>query len=250
MNYTSDFENGRFDTSLGTLFYLHHRGNGSAPTLVFLHGVGTSHMVWKKLMEITSGEYGVYLLDELGHGESDAPRIDYTIKNQATALREFVTGNGIENYYLVGHSYGAWISAYYASVYDDLAGMVLEDSAGIKEEFDDILESGMVEEYRDGMLKQLLSMNNNKDYVMNSILDSDLTVKYQLGAEVLSRIKTRTLIVWGRNDKTVDIKYAAYLSNGIKESSFKVIEGAGHTPHYTHAKEFYSLIDEFVNEKS
>ncbi len=249
MDLEKDFEEGKSRTSLGSIFYMHHDAGGAAPKLVFLHGVGASHIVWKRLMEVMPGsDYSVYLLDLLGHGNSDAPRIDYTVENQSVALREMLEGIGATDCCLIGHSYGGWISAYYSSVYSGLSGMVLEDSAGVKEEFDQIAGSGRIAEYQESMLKQLLSINDNKDYVMQGILNADFALKYQLSADLLSKVKTRTLIVWGDSDEIVNIRYAEPLLKGIKGSVLKVISGSGHNSHYTHPKEFYSLMEGFISD--
>jgi pimeloyl-ACP methyl ester carboxylesterase len=245
MDMENDFTTGLQETRNGRIYYLHHAGKGRS--LVFLHGVGASHIVWKRLVELMPDSYDVYLLDLLGHGMSDAPTIDYTIEAQVYSLRDFLSAQNRLDCVVIGHSYGAWTAVYYASLFHELSGIVLEDSAGIKEEFDDIIESGMVAEYKDSMLKQLVNMNNNKEYVMKSILNEDFAIRNQLTKDVLARISTKTVVVWGSDDKIVESKYASYLSSGIKGSVLKVVQGAGHSPHYAHAQEFYNVLSGFLS---
>ncbi len=231
-------------TSKGSIYFLHHAPSNIAVSknFVFLHGVGANSRVWKKTVELMPERVGVDLLDLLGHGMSDAPKTDYTVGMQAEALREFLSARKMLDSIVVGHSYGGWIAAYYASMFHELTGILLEDSAGIKEQFDYIISSDTVQEYKSRMLKQLLNMNDNKDYVMESILNEDFAVKYQLSMELLSRISTPCALVWGEDDEVVDPKYAEYLLKGIRGSTLSIIAGAGHTSHYTHASEFYAVL--------
>ncbi|MGC8478680.1 MAG: alpha/beta fold hydrolase [Candidatus Micrarchaeia archaeon] len=244
MDIERDFIPSSQETSEGNIYFLHHVPLSSTPVknIVFLHGVGANSHVWKKVVELMPESIGVDLLDLLGHGMSDAPRIDYTVEVQAKALRDFLSSQKVLDAILVGHSYGGWISAYYSSIFHELGGMLLEDPAGIKEQFDDIISQGMVSEYKSRMLKQLLNMNGNKDYVMESILNEDFAVKYQLSEDTLSKIRTKCALVWGENDELVNPKYAEYLLKWIKGSTLEIIEGAGHASHYTHAQQFYEVL--------
>lgn len=245
MDYDKDFEDGFEYTSLGALHYKHHPGSGKK--LIFLHGMGASTRVWKKLMQFLSDDLDLFLLDLIGHGESDAPHMDYTISNQFQALREFIALRNTGDSYIFGHSYGGWIAAYYASQPYTCKGIILEDAAGLKESFDHILESKGMEEYKDSMLRSAMQMNSNKEYVMRSIIDSDFG-EDQLTSDLLSKISVRAKIIWGSEDKVLDRNYAQIFQKGIRNSTLDIIDGAGHEPHFTHPKETSEIINQFIQE--
>ena len=215
MDYSEDFEDGFEYTSLGALHYRYHPGTGTK--LIFLHGVGGSTRVWMKLMQVMPDNLDISLIDLLGHGESDAPHIDYTISNQFQALREFMSLRNNGDSYLFGHSYGGWIAAYYASQPYTCKGIILEDAAGLKESFDHLQDSQRITEYKEGMLRTTMQTNNNKDYVIKSILDSDFG-EDQLTGELLSLIKSPTKIIWGSEDKVLEKSYANIFQKGIAGS--------------------------------
>ena len=245
MDYEKDFADETYETSHGKLYSKHHGGGGKK--VVFLHGIGANTKAWVKLVEALPNELDVYLLDLLGHGNSDAPRIGYTIGIQTEILNEFIRGHDMLDPCLVGHSYGGWIAAYYAAYYDSLGGLVLMDSAGAKEFYDDIGRSGKQKEYGEEFLRALLQVNGNREYVMRSILENALAGEH-LDGSVLGMISTKTLIVWGSEDDTVDIKYGRMINGGIKGSRMEVIGGGGHNSHYSHAGEVGRLLLDFINQ--
>ena len=114
----------------------------SRKKVVFLHGLGADTRVFKRLIEILPAKIEGYLVDLLGHGESEAPNIEYTVENQAKAVGEFIKEMEIEqSCYLFGNSYGGWVAATMAQGKYDGLGVILEDAVGLKEYFEDISKS-------------------------------------------------------------------------------------------------------------
>jgi pimeloyl-ACP methyl ester carboxylesterase len=243
MDYKKDFEDGKAVTSLGGLHYKHHNGEGK--TLIFLHGLGATTLSWSKLVALLPYGMNVYLVDLLGHGESDAPQIDYTIKNQALAINNFIKGEALREVYIIGHSYGGWIGAYYASQYQ-LRGLILEDSAGLKEGFDQIVAVRRVQEYKAAFFKSAMQLNNNKDYVIKSILEADFKEE-ELDDAILGKITVPTLIIWGRRDILLNAEMGNILQKKIKNSKIRFIEDAGHEPHASHPDEVVAKIIDFIS---
>ncbi len=244
MNFNKDFEDGRVNTTLGALHYKRHKGDGK--TIVFLHGFGASVLSWKRAMELLPSDYNVYLIDLLGHGLSDAPEIDYTVKAQAETLWEFFEAENLSGFYLVGHSYGGWIAAYYTSKYS-IAGLVLEDATGLKEAFDQIVAAGREEEFKKTFFKLAMGFAGNKEYVVRSILDSDFN-EDQLTDDVLAEISEPTLIIWGSRDIMLSPENAKLFKSKIKNSTIDIISGAGHDGHYTNPQEFVDYLIGFVEK--
>ncbi len=247
MDYHKDFEDGVAETKLGRLHYKYHKGIGA--TLVFLHGMGGTTMVWGKLMEEMPGDLNIYLIDLLGHGESDAPHIDYTIEGQVSTLKEFAEKLQLNSFYLIGHSYGGWIATYYASQYD-LAGLVIVDGAGLKAAFDQIRLGHREDHYKSAFFKSTMMFAGNHDYVINSILDQDLKESSELDDDILAKVRAPTLIIWGTKDPILSPQIGFMLNVKIKSSVFQPIDGAEHNPHHSHPKEFAAAVLRFIEETS
>lgn len=240
MDYELDFNDGYVHSSFGKIFYKRHRAEGKK--LIFLHGLGGTTKAWAKLMKHIPAEFDVSLIDLLGHGKSDAPKeIEYKISEQVQALTEFIADQNNRESCIVGHSYGGWVAAYYASYPYTANCFVLEDSAGLEEdrEFNnkDIGE-------RDRKIEELARFSLSRE-VAEKILSS--LQSERLTKETLAKIEKPTLIVWGREDSTVNVEYATSFKEEIKDSRLEIIEGAGHVPHYTHPEQFAKIVLDFVN---
>lgn len=241
MDYDTDFEEGFGYTSLGAIHFMHHPGLDEK--LIFLHGLGGDVRVWLKLLRYLPEDLDIFLLDLLGHGKSDAPKMDYTISAQFQALREFMALQNNGDSYIFGHSYGGWIAAYYASQPYTCKGIILEDAAGLKEQFDQIKN---VNDYKERLTRATLAVNNNKEYVIRSILDQDFSGEDQLTQKTLSTIKSPSLVIWGSNDNVISKDFAYTFTKEIKNSQLRIIDGAGHEAHYTHPKDVSELLLKFI----
>jgi pimeloyl-ACP methyl ester carboxylesterase len=244
MDYNTDFIDGKTKTLFGYLHHKHHGGTGK--TLIFLHGLGSSVQSWGKLMGFLPADLNIYLIDLLGHGESDAPHINYTVKNQTLVLGDFIKAENIQNAYLAGHSYGAWVAAYYAST-NEVIGLVLEDTAGLKIAFDQVVAAKRQEEYKSAMYRSIMELEGNKDYVIKSVLDLEFSSE-ELDDEVLGRIKEPTMIIWGANDILLNPAIGKILHSKMQNSELEIIEGAGHVPHYTKPEEFAEKLVAFLSK--
>jgi len=228
-------------TSLGRL---HCKLRGGSPAVVFLHGFGASMKSYSRLVGLLPASLGVCLVDLLGHGDSDAPRIDYTVGKQARAVKELLDARKLQDSYLFGHSYGGWISATIAQGNYKGRGVVLEDAMGLAEIFEDIERSGKTEEWKERWIAEALVFNA-RDYVIRSSVNSQPKEEY-LTKESLSSIVKPSLIIWGGNDKMLDAKYARLFNEYIKGSALEIVQGAGHVAHYTHAGAVAELLAQFT----
>lgn len=237
MDYYSDFDDLYFKTSYGNIFYKHHRGEGAS--IVFLHGMGSSTMSWIKPVEYLDKNYDIYLIDLLGHGKSDAPKLHYNVDLQVEIINEFLKEIKIKPT-LVGHSYGGWVSALYASEFDNCKCLVLEDNAGFATEADD--KSNVEDEF-----DELMKIQGNHDYVLKDIMDSkDNTY---LTDDLLGKIDEQTLFIWGELDNIVPLTDQIKLDiEKIKNSNLIIIPGAQHVPHYSNPKEFDASLEKFINQ--
>ena len=251
-----DLDSRMVETQYGRIHALTHLHEGAKQVFVFLHGLRADVRSWKRLIPYLDDNWGIVLLDMLGHGESDAPHIDYTPDMQARIVSEVVSKLVSGSYVLVGNSYGGWIAAFGAAygIYGDrISGIVLEDAAGLREEMDDMMKSISYKEFYDMQMKKLSMLNRDEvkgsmDYVVSSIIGTEKG-KYLLGRDELGRIKTRCLIVWGTNDSTIDKKYAGYFNSYIRESELVFIEEGGHVPHFLKPSEFANALKRFAGQQ-
>ncbi len=245
MDYDKDLSSMQVSTLEGKLHCMRHQTHGKR--LVFLHGMGSSTRAWKRLLDYLPYDYDITLIDMLGHGLSDAPEVDYTVGLQVHAVLDVMNTLGLHDCYLIGHSYGAWVAAIIAMTQKDTAGLVLEDPAGLSDYLYDIASSPAFEQNKDAMLRELKILGN-KEYVIRSMMENGENPQGMLTRENLRRISAPTLLVWGTNDYTIPIKYIDIFASSIRKASTAKIQGAGHEPHYTNAKETADAIIGFIGK--
>jgi pimeloyl-ACP methyl ester carboxylesterase len=88
--------------------------------LVLLHAAGLSSTVWFANIAELSAHHRVYAVDVIGDaGRSVADRLLMKRTDYAQWLREVFDGLNIERCYLLGHSYGGWLTLNMALAYPE-----------------------------------------------------------------------------------------------------------------------------------
>ena len=98
---------------------VHRKPTGVAPTVVLLHGIGSSAAMWHKIESKLPKEVGVITVDLLGFGQSPKPsKASYNVRQQArsvahTLIRLRLNRKAI----IIGHSMGSLIAIEIAKRY-------------------------------------------------------------------------------------------------------------------------------------
>ena len=104
-------------------------GAGDAPTLVYLHSLGTDMRIWDDVVARLPG-HSHLRLDLRGHGLSDAPPGEYTITAMTEDLLALLSHAGVGHAVLIGISIGGQIALRAALERPQLAaGLIVLDTA-------------------------------------------------------------------------------------------------------------------------
>jgi pimeloyl-ACP methyl ester carboxylesterase len=120
-------DNGRFvDTTYGKI-HVSLWGDETAPPVLFTHGMAAWGGLWRDVAEHVAGQgYRVIALDQAPFGFSDNTNRDFSRTAQAERLKQVLDGLGIEQVFLVGHSYGGGVTLEAALRYPErVSGLVL-----------------------------------------------------------------------------------------------------------------------------
>lgn len=111
---------------------LNHVRAGEGPTLVLVHGLGGSLVVWEPVIDLLAAERDVIAVDLPGFGGSDP--LPAGTRHSAIAMGRAVTAHleslGVERPHLAGNSLGAW-TALEMSADGDAASVCCISPAGL-----------------------------------------------------------------------------------------------------------------------
>lgn len=164
-----------------------------------------------------------------------------------------------KNVVLLGHSFGGQMAVRFAAQNKGrLSKLILVDSAGVRDQsikakirrfiFWWAAKIGKFLFNFVWAKKILYKLARERDYLnappllkrsMSLVLDDEVI-------EDLSEIDCSTLIIWGKNDLATPIKGAYLKNNLIKNSKLKIIDGARHSPQFTHVEKVVGLINNFL----
>jgi pimeloyl-ACP methyl ester carboxylesterase len=259
------------------------RRGGTGPVLLLLHGIAGSSETWVPAMRLLQKDFTVLAPDFLGHGQSAKPLGDYSLGNQASAMRDFLRLLGIERTTVVGQSFGGGVAMQFAYQFPEFCErLVLVDAGGLGREVTWILrlvalpgaeyampvlfpdfarrwgdaifrflaERGIrnpraVEVWRS--YRSLTQPENRHAFsrTMQAVIDP--------GGQSVSAVdrlylaaRIPTLIVWGDRDKIIPLTHAYIAHEAIPNSRLEVMEGVGHFPHVEEPDQFVRILVDFL----
>lgn len=217
--------------------YYSKLNQNSKYNLVFLHGWRSKALVWNKIIE--SLEYSSYAIDLPGFGESQLPDKASTLQDFTNVVNEFITKLGLSNVVLVGHSNGGAISIkYIANNTSPIEKVVLIDSSGLRRSTPRKTIINTIAKIVKPIFKiPLLSPLRDRIYVaMGSedyVAEPQLKETYlnMVGEDLsndVQKVNIPALLIWGELDKSTPLKDGEFMHSQIKNSEFKIIQGADH----------------------
>src|SRR5947209_15297532 len=119
-----------------------YRVAGSGPPVVLIHGMLNSSSHWRQVALNLARDHTVIAPDLIGHGDSAAPRGDYSLGAHAASIRDLLSAVGIERATLVGHSLGGGVAMQFFYQFPQrVQRLVLVSSGGLGHEVSPLLRT-------------------------------------------------------------------------------------------------------------
>jgi pimeloyl-ACP methyl ester carboxylesterase len=249
---------GHFITVCGIETYYERYGSG--PPLILIPPGGSHTGTWRFNIGALSRSHEVWTFDLPGSGYSGKPpTFPYTHRSYAEFVRAFMTTMGIPKAVVGGWSLGGTVALEFALDFPErTAGLVLIDAGGYPhgiahqtqmtnailmsfssypasvKAFFRYLYHDPAPFARDSALVREICDINRTPNARDAVYWMQRALHFDYALPDVSRIKSvavPTLIVWGRDDRAVDVRAAARFQQDIAGSQLVVIDDAGHAVH-------------------
>lgn len=255
-------EHGRF-----TLHYYARALPGSSPTLVLVHGLGTSSSTWTHVLPKLGNFCNVFALDLPGFGLS---KINYgpgfaSLVELHEAFESFVREKVRQPFFLLGHSLGGWIAAHYAANHPaNVRHLVLVNNAGIL--CDDTAGQGKAFQVESiGDLQRLLDLiwfrypwyfkpfypavlsdlrrRRIPEFVQSIQAEDFLN-------EELCNLAMDVSIIWGDQDRLISMSSVQVMKRSIPRTQLYLLKQCGHVPQLERPNAFVDIVSTILTQQT
>jgi pimeloyl-ACP methyl ester carboxylesterase len=263
-----------------------YRVAGSGPPVVLIHGMLNSSSHWQAVALNLAADHTVIAPDLIGHGDSAAPRGDYSLGAHAASIRDLLAAIGIERATIVGHSLGGGVAMQFFYQFPQrVERLALISSGGLGREVSPMLRTAalpgvsgllaatiqprMLAALRTGgrrlrergvgagvylqAIARALAPLENEDaraaflHTLRSVID--VHGQRVSATDRLYLLESMpTLIVWGERDHTIPMRHGRAAHEAIPGSRFRTVPGAAHFPHLEEPDSVAALLRQFVAE--
>jgi 4,5:9,10-diseco-3-hydroxy-5,9,17-trioxoandrosta-1(10),2-diene-4-oate hydrolase len=257
---------------------LHYHEYGAGHPVICLHGGGpgaSGLSNFSRNVEELAASYRVFLIDQPGYGQSDKPKQNepYSTFN-ARAIDALMTTLGISSAHFIGNSMGGATSIRMAIDYPHRVDrLILMGPGGGLPMFAPTPSQG-IEHLRDFYEPPGPSMERFRAFLRMMVYDTsaltDELIEQRYAAATapgiadnfplrkrnlipermwtdLNRIKAKTLLIWGRDDRTIPLDNALIMLAQIPDVRLHVFSKCGHWAQWEKAEEFNRLTLDFLS---
>ncbi|WP_343681613.1 alpha/beta hydrolase [Acinetobacter baylyi] len=237
-------------------------GNSSKPTLILIHGLAGSRDNWNRVAHNLTPYYHVIIPDLPAHGDTKIPNdFDLSIPNLTEKLRRFAEAGHFEkNVHIAGHSMGGAIALLYTAQYPlETKSLLLVDSAGVFKtantpylkdpnllnnlvvkktgDFDKLFKLATASppfipvELKTEQEKLMIAQSKNTQKMVDQLVAMSKIYTPDTFAIATKSIDVPTYIIWGDQDKIINVEAAQELKSLLKNAETPyILKGVGHMP--------------------
>ena len=244
------------------------QGRPDGVPVIFLHGITDSWHSFESVLAHLPSSVHAFAISQRGHGDSERPMQNYTPKDFADDIAEFINQKKLGKVIIAGHSMGGVNAQQFAIDYPELtSGLIVIDSdpvlksnPGMPEFLEEVsrIEGMISKKFMDDFQRAALAKPIDSAYfsvlveeglkvppgvfkaALKGILEVDFTNQ-------LKNINVPALIFWGNKDAFCTYRGQELLIDNIKNSKLIVYGNTGHALHWEEPKRFSEDLMNFID---
>ena len=219
--------------------------NNFKKTILLLQGWGVDSSYMESLKDFLVDDFNVLLMDLKGFGKSKLEKV-YSVSDYVEDIHEIVKKEKIEKLYIIGHSFGGKIGAFYSMKYK-VEGELLISPSLVKPRFSFIkyIKVLLYKFCKKLKIKIPKFLKGSNDYLLTSGL-LRLTflnvVHTYLNKEDSNKIKIPIIIIGFKNDNEVKLYQLKKLNRWLSNSKLFIYPG-NHFSYFQYFKEIRVLLN-------
>lgn len=240
--------------------------------ILILHGWGSSSKNWARVKEILGNQgYRVFVPDLPGFGDSLQPPTPWAVDNYVEWVKDFSEKNNLGQFFLLGHSFGGGVAVKFTGNFPEKVKKLILLAPALKREktlkyyiFLVLAKAGKFIFSLPGLSllqhqarKGFYTLIGRKDYYRlelgKAVRDNTMkeTLKKIVSEDLLSylsKIKNKTLIIWGGKDKLTPLKEAYLIKKELNNSALEIIPNIGHAINLEAPEKLAEIVLRFLKE--
>lgn len=238
-------------------------------SLVFVHGFMGGGAQWNSQIELFSEHYNVAAPDLTGFGRDHLSVAPDRIEDYAKNILDELSRQGVDRFHLVGHSMGGMVVQEMITQAPDRVDTLILYGTGpiglLPGRFETIDESKrraikdgpeltsdriVATWFMDGRKADGFEICEalGKHVSLQAVLAGLSAMEMWSGEANLTKIKSRSLVIWGDGDRTYPWSQPEALWTGIENANLAVVPGCAHMVHLEKSDIFNSLLLDFLGK--
>jgi pimeloyl-ACP methyl ester carboxylesterase len=261
-----------------------YRVAGEGSPVVLIHGMLNSSSHWQDVATGLASDHLVIAPDLIGHGDSAAPRGDYSLGAHAASIRDLLAAIGVDRATVVGHSLGGGVAMQFFYQFPQrVQRLVLISSGGLGREVSPLLRTaalpgvqalmslvigpravaalweggalmrrrgwgaGVYVQAAARAMRPLQSADARGAFLHTLRSVIDVHGQRVSATDRLYLLESMpTLIVWGERDHTIPLEHGLAAHRAIPGSVFRTLPGVAHFPHLEDPAAVAEVLREFI----
>jgi len=245
---------------------------GGGKPILFIHGWGSSSLIWNKQIDYFSKNHTVITIDLSGHGSS-SPNDEYSLDGFSDDIMFFINSLKLWDITVVGWSMGGMVTIKLLTKLKKYIESIVLVSSTPKFISDNGYDLGLpalianklkrdiktnypgaIKTFYNLLFKGESNIEAHKSFVLNEVTPPDPDVACKTLEELeradlrnyLATIEIPALIIHGGLDEICRPQASEFMHKKIKKSVLKIIPNAAHAPFLTQSDLFNTMLMEFI----